>query len=198
MPTIRPRICTLFVVAFCSLTLLPTAKTAAASLKKLVVSSITSHPTKSDWQHFLASPLSQRKALWNSYHQRSIKLAAWTWKWRLAWIHSCQKSWDDWCQTILEQSLIDPALVVRNLGAKLLAQVASHLPKQEALAHYRRVYLHPGNLRHERPLFILQRILAYLEKSGDSDFVALGKELAAKHHQTREYWTKLAAKTDER
>jgi len=150
-------------------------------------------PSKAEWQHFNKMNPSQLRALWQFQAERGRgSLAAWAWQWRLGWIRHCALAAKlGVCPQILDQGLIDEAMVVRAESAQVLGQLSRGRPDKALVKKLATAYSDPRNSRNGSPLFVCDRIIAALQTIGDPYAIETATKLANKHPLTAQYWSKI-------
>jgi len=148
-------------------------------------------PDEADWRYFHLLPESERRRLWTLQSKAGKQLKDWSWGWRLGWIRSCANVEEDYCNEIMRQGLRDRALVVRAEAATQLGRSFAGSRDPEIVELLQQAYLHRGNLRRGKPLYVQERILFALKQVGGRKAVATGSRLAGKHPEAKDYWKKL-------
>jgi hypothetical protein len=162
----------------------------AAKVQELKTFDFRKAPTPADWRYFLKAPERQREDLWTAHAKTGVKLASWSWQWRLGWVRACGKSDRPYCGVVLEQALFDKAMVVRADSATRLGNRYEGSGSSAVAELLGRAYANPKNLRHGKPLYVQQRILYALRQVGGGG-VEAGKRLAQSHAVTKVYWARL-------
>ena len=152
---------------------------------------IHAEPAPADWRYFLKSPERDRELLWSRQVQRGMKLANWSWGWRLGWVRACGTSERDYCAAILRAALFDRALVVRAEAATRLGRRFAGTGDPAVTKLLARAYGLGRNVRKGQPLFVHMRILFALRDIGGDDALSTAESLASSHEATAAYWEKL-------
>ncbi len=172
------------------------AATAAPALAKpsnsLETFNFQKEPAKADWRYFLKEPEANRQKLWAYHTGQGHLLKDWAWGWRLGWVRACAESKEEFCGQIMRQALADKAMVVRAEAATRLGRRFDGSKDPKIVAMLGEAYRLKGNVRNGKPLFVQNRILFALRQIGGPEALNLGRQLAASHAVTRDYWQKIA------
>lgn len=165
-------------------------------LKSLSSFDIGAEPSKSDWRYFIRAPERVREDLWLRKARAGKRLAQWSWGWRLGWVRVCGGSERAFCAEILQEALLDKALVVRAEAATRIGSRFAGSADARVVGLLEQAFRNKHNLRGGRPLFVQQRILYALHQIGDEGQRERATALAATHKDTQAYWRRLVAATE--
>lgn len=159
---------------------------------------IGQEPSKADWRYFLKAREADREKLWRYHLAAGRTLASWSWGWRLGWVRACGESKAKFCRTVLEQALVDKALVVRAEAATRLGRLHEGTEDAKVVGMLADEYRDARNFRRGAPLFVTERILFALHQVGGEQAHKAGDRLAASHKTSKAYWAKLKAASSPR
>lgn len=148
-----------------------------------------------EWETFLNAKQSERHKLWQLQTSKGRRLKNWNWTWRIAWVRVCAQSSKAYCGEIMNEALVDQALVVRAEAVSRLGDRFENTGFQyeNVIRAIEKAYDHPGNIRNGKPLYIKEKIINTLNRITNEPKSKRIEKLAKKHPSTFEYWKKITA-----
>lgn len=146
---------------------------------------------KNDWAFFQQSGQAWRSKLWADFSAQGKALSEWSWSWRIAWVRTCARDPAQWCQELIRSALYDHALVVRAKAAQVWGERFAGSENPHAVEALVKAYHLTSNRRHNKPLFIQERILFAIKIIAGEENLKIAKGLAAQDASTEDYWNKL-------
>ena len=148
-------------------------------------------PSRPDWQTFMQASDESRLKLWTYQTNRGRHLHDWSWGWRLGWVRACGRSEATFCAGVLQEALLDKAVVVRAEAASALGRRYEQSANPAVVRLLAEAYGNSRNLRRGKPLFVQRRILYALHQIGGDSALELGGTLAATDPSAMAYWQHL-------
>jgi len=148
-------------------------------------------PSKADWHTFIQATEAERRKLWGYQTSRGRHLGDWSWGWRLGWVRVCGRSEAPYCGGVLQEALLDKAVVVRAEAASALGRLYEHTANPAVVRVLAGAYPNSRNWRHGKPLFVQQRILYALHQIGGAAALEAGAALAGQEKAAVTYWHQL-------
>ncbi len=149
-------------------------------------------PSTPDWQTFMQANDADLIKLWTYQTKRGRHLHDWSWGWRLGWVRVCGRSEAIFCTGVLQEALLDQAVVVRAEAASALGRKYEHSANPAVVRILAEAYGNSRNLRRGKPLFVQRRLLYALHQIGGDGATLLGGTLAATDPSMVAYWQHLA------
>lgn len=152
---------------------------------------INEEPGVKDWRYFMQLPEPEKDSLWVHFTKEKKQLKDWSWSWRMAWVKSCRTGSNTRCHPILNQALVDEALVVRTEAVKVVGERFQQSKSKVVAKALYTVFKNKGNYHHGVPLQIQQNILFSLHQVGGPEALTTARKLAATDPTLKTYWAKL-------